>query len=71
MLVLAVLLVAGIVIIVIQIVGDFIAECKNRNNRTREAREKEDEETKYKKWKKRRQLVKREIALKEKQKLLD
>lgn len=61
----------SIVAIFYQVISDLVAECKSRSQQTKEAREKEDEEFKYKKWKKRRQLVKRETALKERQKLLD
>jgi hypothetical protein len=61
----------GIVAILYQVISDLVAECRARSQQTKEAREKEDEEFKYKKWKKRRQLVKRENALKERQKLLD
>jgi cell shape-determining protein MreC len=68
---LAVLLIAGLIAILVQVIGDLVAECKSRSNQSREAQAKEDEDTRYKKWKKRRQLVKRENALKEKQKLLD
>jgi membrane protein involved in colicin uptake len=62
---------SGLFMIIFKVIYDLVAECKDRNKKQREAANKENEDTKYKKWKKRRQLVKRENALREKQKLLD
>ena len=62
---LALFLMACLVSILYQVLTDLVAECKARSAKTKEALEKEEDEFRYKKWKKRRQLVKREIALKE------
>jgi hypothetical protein len=68
---LALFLMVCLVSIVYQSITDLVVECKARSQKTREALEKEEEEFRYKKWKKRKQLVRREQAHKERQKLLD
>lgn len=68
---LALFLIICLVSIIYQTISDLVVECKARSQKTKEALEKEEEEFRYKKWKKRRQLVRREQAHKERQKLLD
>ena len=64
-------LLISLLLIVIQSIQDLVKECKARSQKTKEALAKEEDEFKYKKWKKRRQLVKREQELKDRQKMLD
>ena len=69
--ILAILLVVGFICVAVTIGIDLAAECKKLKNKDDKEHKKLEEEFKYKKWKKRRQLIKREIVQKEKQKLLD
>jgi hypothetical protein len=70
-LVLALLMAIGFICILVQVSQDLVAECKQRKAQDQDLQAKEDADQKYKRWKKRRQLVKRETALRDKQKLLD
>ncbi len=58
-------MISGLIAIMYQVISDLVVECKASSEKTKAALAKEEDEFKYKKWKKRRQLVKREHALKE------